>query len=138
MRYLMHEHVDYALELGLSAIPIVENKTAPQIYFFDVVQKSNTIVHLLEKLYSDSVIPCVKSTARFQDCMHKKRSMLEQIEQKLDTGLDRSINVLVNWVKVYLQAEQRKTDFKPETDVDTVASPVKIFFFFVYYFYIIY
>lgn len=48
--------------------------------------------------------------------------MLEQIESKLDTGLDRAINALVGWVKIYLQSEQRKTDFKPDGDVDTVAS----------------
>lgn len=59
LRYLMNEHVDYAIDLGLQAIPISESKTVPQVYFFDVVQKSNTIVHLLEKLYAASVIPCV-------------------------------------------------------------------------------
>lgn len=59
LRYLMHEHVDYAIDLGLQAIPIGESKVVPQIYFFDVVQKCNTIVLLLEKLYTASVIPCV-------------------------------------------------------------------------------
>lgn len=59
LRYLMHEHIDYALDLGLQAIPIGESKAVPQIYFFDVVQKCNTIVLLLEKLYTASVIPCV-------------------------------------------------------------------------------
>lgn len=53
--------------------------------------------------------------------------MLEQIENKLDAGLDRSINALVSWVKVYLQAEQKKSDFKPDTDVDTVASSACLF-----------
>lgn len=48
--------------------------------------------------------------------------MLEQIETKLDNGLDRSINAIIGWVKTYLQSEQRKTDFKPESDFDTVAS----------------
>lgn len=56
----MHEHVHYALDLGVSAIPIVDSKILPQIYFFDVVQKCNTIVVLLEKLYAASVIPCVE------------------------------------------------------------------------------
>lgn len=60
LRYLMHEHVDYAIDLGLQAIPLGENKIFPQIYFFDVVQKCNTIVVLLEKLYSASVFPCVE------------------------------------------------------------------------------
>lgn len=60
LRFLMHEHVDYAIDLGLQAIPIAESKTVPQIYFFDVVKKSNTIVHLLDILYAASVIPCVE------------------------------------------------------------------------------
>lgn len=54
--------------------------------------------------------------------MTKRRYMLEQIESKLDVGLDRAINALIGWVKTYLQSEQRKTDFKPESDFDTVAS----------------
>lgn len=122
LRFLMSEHVDYALDLGLQTIPIAESKSAPHIYYFDAVQKCNTIVHLLEKLYSASVIPCVSSTSRYSDCMHKKRVMLEQIETKLDSGLDRSINVLMSWIKNNLTSEQKKTDFKPEHDVDTVAS----------------
>lgn len=56
----MHEHVDYAIDLGLHTIPLGENKNFPQIYFFDVVQKCNTIVVLLEKLYAASVFPCVE------------------------------------------------------------------------------
>lgn len=54
--------------------------------------------------------------------MNKKRYVLEQIETKLDNGLDRAINALLGWVKSYLQSEQRKTDFKPESDFDTVPS----------------
>lgn len=51
--------------------------------------------------------------------------ILEQIETKLDIGLDRSLNAVLGWVKQYLQQEQKKSDFKPETDdFDTIASPV--------------
>lgn len=42
----------------------------------------------------------------------------------MDFSLCRSINAVVGWVKIFLQAEQKKTDFRPETDVDTLASPV--------------
>lgn len=49
--------------------------------------------------------------------------MLEQIESKLDNGLDRAINSIVGCVRFLLSAEQRKTDFRPETDdLDTIAS----------------
>lgn len=58
--------------------------------------------------------------------MHKKRFCMETIESKLDTGLDRALNSIFGWVKIYLQSEQKKTDFKPESDIDTVASTVRI------------
>jgi len=55
--------------------------------------------------------------------MSREKIVLEQTEMKLDIGLDRSINAIVGWVKLYLQSEQWKTDFKPETDVDTLSTP---------------
>ncbi|XP_035774275.1 exocyst complex component 5-like [Anopheles albimanus] len=122
LRHLLHEHCDYALDLGLQAIPIAECKSVPQIYFFDVAQKCNAIVHLLEKTYSASVIPNVVGTPQYGDCIQKKRSYLETVESKIETGLERTLNAIFGWVKTYLQNEQRKSDFKPDTDVDTVAS----------------
>lgn len=63
-----------------------------------------------------------RSTPKHGDCLTRQKAVLGQIELKLDTGLDRSINAIVGWVKMYLQSEQRKTDFKPETDVDTLST----------------
>ncbi|EZA55921.1 hypothetical protein DMN91_010626 [Ooceraea biroi] len=123
LQYLISEHVDYALELGLQGVPIPESRTQPEIHFFNVMHQCNAIVRLLEEQFNDSVLPLVLSTAKHADCLLKKKAILEQIDVKLDTGLDRSINAIVGWVKVYLQNEQRKTDFKPETDVDTVNTP---------------
>lgn len=50
---------------------------------------------------------------------------MDDIERKINTGLDRSLTAIITWAKLFLQAEQKKTDFKPETDdFDTVASAV--------------
>ena len=49
---LITEHVDYALELGLHAIPVAEGpRIPPNIYFFSVVHQSNIITHLFEKQF---------------------------------------------------------------------------------------
>lgn len=122
LKYLISEHCDYAVDLGVQSIPIADTKSAPQIYFFDVVQKTNTIVLLMEKTYNANIMPYVISTSKYADCMHKKRFCIESIERKLDNGIDRALNSICNWVKIYLQSEQKKTDFKPESDIDTVAS----------------
>jgi len=57
LQYLVVEHVDYAVDLGLQAVPIPESKNKPQIYFFDVVRQCNAIIHLLEKQFIDSIVP---------------------------------------------------------------------------------
>jgi len=63
--------------------------------------------------------------------MEKKKVALEQIEMKLDLGLDRAVETIVGWVKVILQTEHNKKEyFKSETfneneNLNTV-SPVSI------------
>ncbi|XP_037815141.1 exocyst complex component 5 [Lucilia sericata] len=124
LRFLMHEHANYALDLGLNIIPIADTgRTFPQLYFFDVVQKTNIITHLLEDQCNTSVVPCVINTPKYSDYLFKKRMMMEQIENKLDQGLDRTLNAVIGWVKFYLQNEQKKTDYnKPDSDFDTLSS----------------
>lgn len=123
LQYLMNEHVDYALELGLQSVPIPESRVQPEIHFFNVVRQCNVIVKLLEEQFNESLVPLVASTPKHAESLSMEKVVLEQTEMKLDIGLDRSINAIVGWVRMYLQSEQRKTDFKPETDVDTLSTP---------------
>jgi len=109
--FLLIEHVDYALELGLLGIPLPECKSIPELFFFDVVGQTNAIIHLLDKQFSDSLLPLVASTPKHADCLTKKKKELEKLEQKIDAGVDRSLNALVGWVKTILTSEQKKSDF---------------------------
>lgn len=43
----------------IQAIPPSESKVQPEMYFFGVVREVNTIVHLMEKLFQDSLLPLV-------------------------------------------------------------------------------
>lgn len=79
---------------------------------------------------------CVsRSTPKHADFLQKKRFAVESLEVKLDTGLDRSLNAVITWVKNCLQNEQKKTDFKPETDVDTLPTQVQKIIIFNQFFY---
>ncbi|XP_038206975.1 exocyst complex component 5 [Zerene cesonia] len=123
IQHLLIEHVDYALDLGLQSIPIAEGKSLPQIYFFEIVNQTNTIVKMFGEHFQESVLPCLSSTSKQTECLQRKNAIMEQLENKLDAGLERAIAAIVSWVKLYLQTEQKKTDFKPEGDIDTLASP---------------
>uniref|UniRef100_A0A2A4K627 Exocyst complex component 5 n=1 Tax=Heliothis virescens TaxID=7102 RepID=A0A2A4K627_HELVI len=122
IQHLLVEHVDYALDLGLQSIPIAESKSPPQIYFFDIVKQANKIVRMFEEHFQESVVTCMNSTSKQNECMQRKTAIMEQLENKLDAGLERAIAAIVSWVKLHLQTEQKKTDFKPEGDIDTLAS----------------
>jgi len=125
---LVEDFTDYALEVGLQAIPPNESRVQPEMYFFGVVREVNSIVHLMEKLFQDSLLPLVVSTPLHGDCLQRKKRVLELLESKLETGIDRSLTAIVGHVKVTLQAEQKKSDFKPETDdaMLNIASPACI------------
>lgn len=123
IQHLLIEHVDYALDLGLQSIPIAESKSPPQIHFFDTVKQANKIVRMFGEHFQESILPCMTSPPKQNECIQKKNTIMEQLENKLDAGLERAIAAIVGWVKLHLQTEQKKTDFKPEGDVDTIASP---------------
>ncbi|XP_053613847.1 exocyst complex component 5 [Plodia interpunctella] len=123
IQHLMIEHVDYALDLGLQSIPIAESKSPPQIYFFDIVKQANKIVKMFGEHFQECILPCMSTTSKQNECVQKKNAIIEQLENKLDAGLERAISAVVGWVKLHLQTEQKKTDFKPEGDIDTIASP---------------
>lgn len=59
---------------------------------------------------------CFRSSPKHSHCLQKRRELREQLESKIDTGLDRAVAAVAGWVRNILSAEQKKTDFKPEDD----------------------
>ncbi|KAJ8288805.1 hypothetical protein COCON_G00014640 [Conger conger] len=114
VEHLCVDHIDYALEIGLSAIPSSDAKNA-NLYFLDVVQQANTIFHLFDKQFNDHLMPLISSSPKLTECLHKKKEVIEQMEVKLDTGIDRTLNCMVGQMK-HILTEQKKTDFKPEDE----------------------
>lgn len=137
LHYLINEHIDYAIELGFQSLPSSEPKTVPEIHFFEIVRQSNAVCHLLEKQFVDSVLPVVVSTPKHGECLKKKKESFENIESKLNNGLDKAINSIIGWVKSLLTKEQKKTDYFPESDdVDMTQTSVCFFIFDIFVFHI--
>uniref|UniRef100_A0A3P9KED6 Exocyst complex component 5 n=1 Tax=Oryzias latipes TaxID=8090 RepID=A0A3P9KED6_ORYLA len=115
VEHLCVDHIDYALEIGLSAIPSSDAKNA-NLYFLDVVQQANSIFHLFDKQFNDQLMPLISSSPKLAECLQKKKEVIEQMEVKLDTGIDRTLNCMVGQMKHILATEQKKTDFRPEDE----------------------
>nr|XP_051688367.1 LOW QUALITY PROTEIN: exocyst complex component 5-like [Oryctolagus cuniculus] len=115
VEFLCIEHIDYALETGLAGIPSSDSRNA-NLYFLDVVQQANTIFHLFDKQFNDHLMPLISSSPKLSECLQKRKEIIEQMEMKLDTGIDRTLNCMIGQMKYILAAEQKKTDFKPEDE----------------------
>ncbi|NXA30086.1 EXOC5 protein, partial [Ibidorhyncha struthersii] len=119
VEFLCTEHIDYALETGLAGIPSSDSKNA-NLYFLDVVHQANTIFHLFDKQFNDHLMPLISSSPKLSECLQKKKDIIEQMEVKLDMGIDRQVemtlNCMIGQMKHILAAEQKKTDFKPEDE----------------------
>ncbi|XP_033629656.1 exocyst complex component 5-like isoform X2 [Asterias rubens] len=114
--YLCQEHIEYALEIGLQGIPSSEPKSFPQIYFFNVAGEANAIFHLLEKQFSDVLVPLISSSPAHSECVQKKKQIMEQMESKTEIGLERTLSTICGWIKYLLDKEQKKSDFRPESE----------------------
>lgn len=123
LQHLCKEHLEYAIELGREMMNL-EQKNQPDLRFFDIVRQCNAICHLLEKQFVDCVQPQVTKTESkkcYSDCVKRKREILDQLEFKLNDGLEKLLNTCINWIRTTLTAEQKKTDFKPENEELTPA-----------------
>ncbi|XP_015262374.1 PREDICTED: exocyst complex component 5 [Gekko japonicus] len=119
VEFLCIEHIDYALETGLAGIPSPDSRNA-NLFFLDVVNQANTIFHLFDKQFNDHLMPLVSSSPKLSECLQKKKDITEQMEVKLDMGIDRTLNCMIGQMKHILAAEQKKTDFKPEDEVNVL------------------
>lgn len=118
LQHLCEEHLDYAIELSKEMLNL-EQKLTPDLRFFDVIRQCNAICHLIEKQFIDFVKPQVTKTESkkcYVECVKRKRQVLDQLELKLNDGLERLLTACINWIKTTLNNEQKKTDFKPENE----------------------
>lgn len=112
--HLCIEHIDYALNLTLQALPSADPKLPPEGLFFKVVEQANAIFHLLEKHFTDCVIGLVASSPVYAECVRKKKEVMNMMESKLDSGIDRILTSMTGWCKNIMSTEQKKSDFRPE------------------------
>lgn len=112
--HLCIEHIDYAINVTLQAIPSAEPKSPPEGLFFKVSEQANAIFHLFEKHFTDCVIGLVASSPVYADCVRKKKEVMGMMESKLDSGIDRILASMSGWIKNILSTEQKKSDFRPE------------------------
>jgi recyclin-1 len=71
-------------------------------------------MHLIEKLYRDTIVPCISYAPEATKCLERKRETTLRLESKIEAGIERSLSGMVGTIKNFLSTYQKKTDFRPE------------------------
>ncbi|CAL8082336.1 unnamed protein product [Calicophoron daubneyi] len=123
--YLMMDHVDYGVTLALQGLQsIVPGYVNPKLVFFSVVHDATSIFQFFGKTVDESILPLVSASSGYvQDVTNRRQAVQQELEGKLQLGLDRCLNVVISQVHSILSSEQRKTDFRPETQEVSIGGP---------------
>ncbi|CDW52694.1 Ion trans 2 and Sec10 domain containing protein [Trichuris trichiura] len=122
-QYLCHEHVEYAIDVALSAVPTQEGHGSTDFAFLNLLRQAAAISHLFERQIDDSVVPLLQSCPEGENCLKDARRLMTAVETKLDKGLDKVLTAIVNHVRFILSSEQKRQDFKPEDNDQYGAIP---------------
>jgi len=117
---LMKQHLLYAVELALSQAPSADPRTEPDLSLFEMVSEANTVWHLFEKQFNDELLPLTATSPKHSDAVQARKAIKENLEEKLDQSLDKTITSAVGYCKYILAAEQKKNDFLSE-DLNSLA-----------------
>ncbi|PIK52521.1 putative exocyst complex component 5 [Apostichopus japonicus] len=162
MKYLCDEHINYALDLGIHILPLLEPRVPPECYFFETIGQANAIFHLLERQFGDVLVTLIRLVndfggnsadtketlsvsnylpkfnlasdwfrrrrgrrrgipAQHSACVDKKVQVMQNMEHKIQNGLDRLLTSIVGYIKYVLATEQKKNDFRPEGEETEMA-----------------
>ncbi|CAH8669091.1 unnamed protein product [Dicrocoelium dendriticum] len=123
-KFLIVEHVDYGVTLALHGLQLTDPKNvSPNPIFLTVVHDASSILQFFEKTMDESIIPIVStSSVHLQELNTKRQTIHQELESKLQNGLDRCLNLIISHVQHLLSTEQRKMDFRPEAPGTAVSS----------------
>ncbi|CAH8459963.1 unnamed protein product [Schistosoma turkestanicum] len=119
--YLIVEHVDYGVTLGLHGLNVADPRNNnPNLIFFSIIHEATSIFHFFEKTIDESISPMIMTNPSYVNEISVKRKELKQdLESKFCTGLEKCLNLAISRVQYLLSNEQRKTDFRPDINANS-------------------
>jgi len=121
LKYLGEDHFEYAIDMTLQVLPLSDPKSPPDLLFLKVLNEANTIFHLMEKHFTGFILRPIGSSPVYSECAQKKKTLIEDLESKLDQGMEKILSCISGYIKHILSNEQKKSDFKVDSDDQVIA-----------------
>lgn len=112
----------YALDLHIYKLKSTKwdqwkQQEGVHLHIFPLVKQLNILMYLFEQFTNANVLESVARTSpNYSNIVSRHRHIVQELEAKIDQGLEKAFTVICNHLKTVLQAEQKKSDFKSETD----------------------
>ncbi|KAF5398930.1 Exocyst complex component 5 [Paragonimus heterotremus] len=119
-RFLIVDHIDYGVTVALHGLQLTDTRhSPPNLVFFSIVREATSIFHFFSKTVDESLAALINASPMHSKEINVRRQSIQQeLESKLQLGLDRCLGLIMSHVQYVLASEQRKSDFRP----DSVAS----------------
>ena len=119
LRWTIDEQLNYAVLVGLLRLQLSEgglsaSRDQPDGTFFYIVCEVNEIFQLIEKEMGESYVVLLTSPTIRDNCIAKRLEKVARLEEKMNVGLDKQMNLVINHVRNILTNEQKKTDFRTD------------------------
>ncbi|KNE57705.1 hypothetical protein AMAG_04564 [Allomyces macrogynus ATCC 38327] len=85
----------------------------PLIQLFAMNKVADTIVHMLDTFFTESIAPFVNPNDFLTEAIQEKRAFEKLVDDCVATGLDRAMLTLMAQVEFLLAAEQPASDYDP-------------------------
>ncbi|CAF0747382.1 unnamed protein product [Brachionus calyciflorus] len=115
-QYLCRDHIYYSIDLHINALQSIDFKQEINLYILPLIKQLNDLMYLFEQFTNDTILPSVINTPYYQKILSKLKQICSDLELKVDNGLEKAFVVICNHIKHVLQMEQKRTDFKTESD----------------------
>ena len=100
----------------LAASQETATKSEPDLSYIPTLKPAITIMHLLSTFIHTILLPLATSNISIRKEMTRSTTQtLESLENKVNTILQHTIDVILNWTSRLL-SNQKKTDFRPRDD----------------------
>uniref|UniRef100_A0A6B2FVZ9 Exocyst complex component 5 (Trinotate prediction) n=1 Tax=Myxobolus squamalis TaxID=59785 RepID=A0A6B2FVZ9_MYXSQ len=96
----MNEIDNYQKEISSNSI-----KYGFDIKLFELIDQINAVVHLIEKYYSQFVLPAISSSVYYKKTSQFLKNSLASLEVKIDICIDKYINICIASVKSTISSQ---------------------------------
>lgn len=114
--YLCKNHILYAVDLHINTLKSIDIKQDINLHIFPLIKQLNILMYLFEQFTNTNILEPVRSSPFHSKISNRQRMICNELESKIDIGLEKAFNSICNHLKYVLQTEQKRTDFKSETD----------------------